>query len=174
MIICVAGPTGVGKTDSSWALIEVGSPMVLLDCDWFAARVPFSWKSGSDVESVYQAISVLLGYHIQRGVTRFVIPLTVEMALTFKTNQRYFAQLGQAISLLQLRCEEEVLRQRILQRDRLPTQIAAELDSIRVQQVQMAALSAEFQVIDTTHLDERATATKIWAAANGIESASAA
>ena len=162
MIICITGPTGVGKTDASWALIELGSPMVLLDCDWFAARVPFSWQSASDVESVYQAISVMLSYHIGRGVTRFAVPLTLEMALSFERNQHHFAQFRRPLFLLQLRCDEEILRQRILQRDRLPSQKAAELEVIHTQQGQCAGLPVEFLAVDTSHLDEQATARKIW------------
>jgi chloramphenicol 3-O-phosphotransferase len=57
MIILITGPTGAGKTDTSWALIERAAPMVFLDCDWFAARMPFSWQRPADVESVYQPAS---------------------------------------------------------------------------------------------------------------------
>src|SRR6187401_1055916 len=89
MIVLLTGPTGVGKTDASWALIELAAPMVFLDCDWFASRIPFSWKSAADVESVYEALSLMVGYHVGRGTTRFVIPLTVEMSLAFKQNRHH-------------------------------------------------------------------------------------
>jgi hypothetical protein len=90
MIIALTGPTGVGKTDTSWALVEQAPPMVFLDCDWFAARIPFSWKLESDVESVYQALSVMLDFHTSRAAARFVIPLTLEMAASYARNGHSF------------------------------------------------------------------------------------
>ena len=64
MIICITGPTSVGKTDASWALIELAAPMVFLDRDWFASRRPFSWNSQSDVESVSQGLAATLRQNI--------------------------------------------------------------------------------------------------------------
>ena len=90
MIIALTGPTGVGKTDTSWALVEQAPPMVFLDCDRFAARIPFSWKLESDVESVYQALSVMLDFHTSRAAARFVIPLTLEMAASYARNGHSF------------------------------------------------------------------------------------
>jgi dephospho-CoA kinase len=165
MIICITGPTGVGKTDTSWALIERGAPMVFLDCDWFASRVPFSWSSESDVESVFQAIAVMLRFHVTRGITRFIVPITVEMALSFKQHRHYFEKVGLPVRTFQLYCPEEQLRRRISARDRAPEQKSAELEAIRNQRRHCSGLVSAFQVIDTSSLDERAVAEKIWSAA---------
>ncbi|MFT3791751.1 MAG: AAA family ATPase [Rudaea sp.] len=162
MIVLLTGPTGVGKTDTSWALIELAAPMVFLDCDWFASRIPFSWKSAVDVETVFQALSILLRYHIGRGSTRFVISLTVEMAQSFKQNRHYFDEFHLPMHHLQLRCTEDVLRHRILQRDRMKAQQDAELAVMREQQISFETLTREFAVVETSQIDERAAAEKIW------------
>lgn len=39
MIIILTGPTGVGKTDTSWALLQQFEQLVFLDADWFASRI---------------------------------------------------------------------------------------------------------------------------------------
>ena len=44
MIILLTGPTGVGKTDTSWAIVDQTDRMVFLDCDWFASYTPLSWQ----------------------------------------------------------------------------------------------------------------------------------
>ena len=64
MIILLTGPTGVGKTDTSWALLQQLSRIVFLDCDWFASKVPFDWKKESDVDSIFQALSLRIDFHI--------------------------------------------------------------------------------------------------------------
>jgi hypothetical protein len=76
MIILHTGPTGVGKTDAGWPH-GTGAACGVLDCDWFAAREPFLWKLERDVESVYQALSVMADYHTTREASRFVIPLDI-------------------------------------------------------------------------------------------------
>lgn len=169
MIICITGPTGVGKTDASWALIELGRPMVFLDCDWFVSRVPFSWSFEDDVESAFQAIAVMLNFQINRRFSRFVVPVTVEMALSFKRHRHYFEEFGLPVLTLQLRCSEEQLRRRILERDRIAEQKSVELASIRSQMVHCSDLAPEFQVIDTSNLDQGAVARKLWSIASHVD-----
>jgi diadenosine tetraphosphate (Ap4A) HIT family hydrolase len=130
MIIALTGPTGVGKTDTSWALVEQAPPMVFLDCDWFAARIPFSWKLESDVESVYQALSVMLDFHTSRAAARFVIPLTLEMAASYARNGHYLERFGLPLFRFRLSCSADLLRERVLKRDRNPLQRSWELEAI--------------------------------------------
>lgn len=161
MIIVLTGPTGVGKTDASWALMELAPPMVFLDCDWFAARVPFSWKLESDVESVYQSLSVMLDYHTRRAAARFVIPLTLEMAVSYVRNRHYLDRFQLPLFHFRLSCSADLLRERVLKRDRNPAQRSWELDVITSQVQTSERLPDTFIPIDVSAMGEHAVARKI-------------
>jgi AAA domain-containing protein len=161
MIIVLTGPTGVGKTDTSWALVELAPPMVFLDCDWFAARVPFSWTLESDVDSVYEALSVMLDYYTSRASARFVIPLTLEMAVSYGRNRQYFDRFHLPLFHFRLSCSADLLRERVLKRGRNPVQRSWELDVIPSQLRICEALPDTFIPIDVSAMDEHAVARKI-------------
>ena len=160
MILLITGATGVGKTDTSWALVELAQPMVFLDCDWFAARLPFSWQSESDVESVYQALSVMLEHHTRRAAARFVIPLTPEMATSYSRNGHYLERFQLPLFRFRLSCSAELLRERVLKRDRNPVQRSCELEAIP-SQLRVCETLSDFMPVDVSALDEHAAARKI-------------
>lgn len=161
MIILLTGPTGVGKTDTSWALLEIAPPMVFLDCDWFAARAPFSWSLESDVDSVYEALSVMLDFHMRRGETRFVIPLALEMATSYAERRHYLERFRLPLFPYLLSCGADVLRERVLKRDRNPIQRTRELGVIPSQLRISQGLSRTFVPMDVSGMDEHALARKI-------------
>ena len=162
MIIVLTGPTGSGKTDTSWALLELAPPMVFLDCDWFAARAPFSWKSRNDVESVFQAVSVMLDYHTNCAASRFVVPLTLEMAESYSGNRQYLERFRLPLFHFRLACSAKVLRERVVKGDRNPVQRSWELDVISSQLRSCDALPDMFVPIDVSEMmDEREVARKI-------------
>lgn len=136
MIILLTGPTGSGKTDTSWTLLENVKEMVFLDCDWFASLMPFSWEKESDVEMVYQALSLMIDFYIKKGHENFVITLTAEMALAHQKIDTHFASKNIDLYRFRLRCSEQELLRRISQRDRLETQKQEELkNSIKQQEL---------------------------------------
>src|SRR5581483_4038920 len=90
MIILLTGPTGAGKTDTSWELIKQFDSLVFLDCDWFASMKPFSWNKQSDVELVYAAIANTIMFHTQNQKNNFVITLTIQMAQKYHFFKSYF------------------------------------------------------------------------------------
>ena len=134
MIILLTGPTGSGKTDTSWALLDSVKEMVFLDCDWFASLKPFSWKKESDVEMVYQALSTVIDFHIKKGNQNFVITLTSEMALVYQKYDHYFTSKNIKIYPFRLHCDNQELKTRILRRDRLEVQKQQELKNSIAQQ----------------------------------------
>lgn len=167
MIILLTGPTGVGKTDTSWAIVGRSEHMVFLDCDWFASYAPFSWQRDADVEAVYEAISLLLGFHRRRGARRFVVPLTIEMAFSFDRHRHHFDRHGLPLCPFRLRCRDETLLRRIAGRDRIDAQKQAELAGALPAQRAFDGLSSEFRVLDTSALDADAVAGDILASAAG-------
>lgn len=161
MIIVLTGPTGTGKTDTSWALLQQSDRMVFLDCDWFASRVPFAWENEADVESVYKALAVMVDFHIKRGEQNFVIPITLEMATLFQKYQTYFASFNLPIKAFRLRCSEQELERRVHERERIPWQKQQELGGIAKAQNDFDMLFPDdeiFKLIDTTHSSEREVA----------------
>lgn len=134
MIIILTGPTGSGKTDTSWALLENVKDMVFLDCDWFASLFPFSWKKDADVEMVYQAIASMIDFYTKKGHKNFVITLTSEMAIAHDKITTHFATKNMDLYCFRLRCDQQELQRRISQRDRLETQKQQEFKNSIVQQ----------------------------------------
>lgn len=169
MIILLTGPTGCGKTDTSWALLQQFDQMVFLDSDWFASRIPFSWEKEEDVESIYQALSVMLDFYIKKRKQNFVIPITYEMAILYKTFQHYLLKENLKIKGFRLRCSEQELERRIKERDRIHWQKQQELNCMLQVQNDFDrnfTNDAIFKLIDTTTLSERETAIKITDIAN--------
>lgn len=165
-IIVLTGPSGVGKTDTGWAIVEASRSMVFLDCDGFAFRRPFSWDDEADVEAVYESMSLVIGFHRARAAQRFVLTLTLEMADRFGRLQRHLDRHGLPLRLFRLRGDDAVLIARIAQRDRIDSQKQAE------QAEQAGAAHAEarsdrlpkrFMRIDTTALESAAVPERILA-----------
>lgn len=164
MIILLTGPTGVGKTDTSWSLLTKLNQIIFLDCDWFASRIPFSWENETDVESIFQAICLMIDYHKQRQENNFVITLTIQMAKFYKKYEYYFSKWQLPIHAFRLRCSNQELAKRIYRRSRIDWQKQEELNSISiVQQVfdNLFGDSSIFKLIETTDLTEDEAAAKI-------------
>ncbi len=164
MILCITGPTGVGKTDAAWSLLA-STPLVMLDCDAFASRTPFSWQSAADVASVFEAIGAMMDFHIVRGAQGFVVTLTQEMASGFRNHRGHLVKAGLPLYSAQLTCDPDVLVTRIAQRDRTDDQKARERIDAVAQRAVFATLVDDFPAIDTTWLDERAVAARLLRAA---------
>lgn len=162
MIILLTGPTGSGKTDTSWALLQQFQNIVFLDCDWFASRVPFDWEK--DLESVYQALSLMIDFHIKRNETHFVITLTLQMAALFEQFKTYFTKHQLPVHAFRLRCIEHELERRIRSRDRILWQKEEELNNMLKHQEDFDRLFPNdeiFKLIDTSTLSEREVAMMI-------------
>ena len=164
MIILLTGPSGVGKTDTSWAIVAQSDHMVFLDCDWFASYPPFSWQRDADVEAVYQALSLLLGFHLRRGARHFVVPLTIEMAFSFARHRHHFDRHGLPLCPFRLHCNDKVLFQRINERDRPDFQKRAELEGALRAQRAFDPLCSDFSLLDTSALDSDTVANFVLAA----------
>lgn len=164
MIILLTGPTGTGKTDTSWALLQQYDQMIFLDCDWFASRIPFDWDKDSDVESVFSALSLMIDFYYKKNLKNFVITLTKQMAIRLEKFHHYFAKYEIPIHPFRLRCNEQELERRIRERDRNLWQKQEELNSMLLAQSEFDNQFPNdtlFKLIDTSTLSEREVAVII-------------
>lgn len=164
MIIFLTGPTGSGKTDTSWALLKFFDQLVFLDCDWFASLQPFSWENESDVMMVYQALADMVKFHQQRNNNNFVITLTHQMAQVFEKYKSSFTDSALPIFAFRLHVSDEEGQRRIKSRDRIESQKDEELKNFIKQQKVFDTLCKNnkvFVTIETTSLTEEQVAHKI-------------
>jgi hypothetical protein len=162
MIVFLTGPTGCGKTDTGWGLVSTLDDMVFLDCDWFASRSRFSWKNVADVESVYRALRNQIQFHVGEGRKRFVVTLTLEMAVLFQIHGSTFADLGLPMFAFRLYARPDVIDTRVMDRGR--TQRAQEAANAILQQAEFERLfpdDAVFQRIDASDVAADAVANLI-------------
>jgi hypothetical protein len=168
MIIFLTGPTGSGKTDTSWALVSALDDIVFLDCDWFASRSPFSWKDSTAVVSVYRAMRSQIHFHLGEGRKQFVVTLTLEMAALFQTHYSSFADFDRPMHAFRFSSRPDVVKRRIISRDRI--QKDEEAANAILQQVEFDRLFPDetiFLCIDTSDLASDEVAKLIVQRVNG-------
>lgn len=167
MIILLTGPTGSGKTDTSWELLSITKEMVFFDCDWFASLQPFSWSQEADVAMVYEALADMIDFHIKRGNRHFVVTLTAEMASLYGHYRFLLERSNIVIYPFRLRCDDDVLKKRVMDRNR-PQKHQEASDALVQQNFFDTAFPDNqlFQLVDTTGLSEPEVAQKILSTIN--------
>jgi broad-specificity NMP kinase len=131
MIILVTGLAGSGKTDTCYAVLALNyfSRITFIESDWFGAKIPFDWTGKSDIESVYQTLSLLIDYNVKRGEENFIISLCMPLLRYYSDFIEYFNK-GMPLQLFCLKCEKNEVIRRIHERGRNPEQKQRELDAV--------------------------------------------
>ena len=170
MIIILTGPTGSGKTDTSWELLKIFNNMVFLDCDWFAAMQPFSWDKKSDVAMVYQAIAQMIEFYLKTGKTRFVVTMTSQMAVHFSEFAAVLNPNKIPVRAFRLRCNDQQLLARIDLRNRANKK-QEEIIAIRQQKLFDTSFSFNipFMMVDVSNLNQQEVVRKIRTMINEYE-----
>lgn len=70
------------------------------------------------MDSVWRALHSQIAFHRGDGRTRFVVTLTLEMAVGFEARRPAFAAPGRTVHAFRLACAPDVLAGRIHARDR--------------------------------------------------------
>ena len=73
MIIIINGPLGIGKTQTSWALVRRFPRAVMLDADYVAEFHPFDYYNDEHLAYAHATLRVLAAHHISHGFQHFVI-----------------------------------------------------------------------------------------------------
>ena len=78
MIVIINGPLGIGKTETSWKLLEMFEQGVMLDGDFVGAVHPFEIYDQERIDYLYQTLHHLVAFHIQNGYRNFVVNYVFE------------------------------------------------------------------------------------------------
>jgi broad-specificity NMP kinase len=165
MILIINGPLGIGKSETSWALLYRFPKAVMLDMDHIAAFHPFDFYNQEHLDYSYATLRTLLEHHIRHGYSDFVLNWVIESAEQMTRLKQAVAQHNLPIHIFRLCCDPEEIARRIQKRNR--PDIEWELNRARelVAILDEAARAGDIgTVVDTTSLTPEETADLILAA----------
>ncbi len=164
MIILLNGALGVGKTETSWALLEKFDRAVMLDGDYIGAVHPFEIYDAARVEYLHRTLVHLIQFHRQNGYEDFVINYVFEKPETLASLRKRLIELDDRVRVYRLMCDAEELAHRIQMRggDRFEWELARARELTAIQNA--AALRGDMGTpIDTTGLSVVQVVDAIWA-----------
>lgn len=163
MIIVINGPLGIGKTETSWHLIEKCNPGVLLDGDYIAAIHPFDYSNETQLDYAYDTFRVLVSHHVLHDIQDFVLNWVFETPTQLARLRHRLQEVNMPILAYRLVCSMDEIERRIRKRG-LP-QVTAEVRRARelVGILEHSAATGDLgHVVDTTTLTSTAVADIIW------------
>ncbi len=117
LIIIINGSVGVGKTSTSWALLESFDKSLMLDGDHLGAVHPFEVYDTDRVEHLYRTIALLIPFHQAAGYRDFVVNYVFESSDSLRDLVGLLSSFDTEIFAFWLRCAEEVQLERIRRRN---------------------------------------------------------
>jgi len=117
MIVIINGSVGVGKTAVSWKIKSLLYHSVMLDGDYLGAVNPFELHSNDRIFHLYKTIACLIKFHQQEGFKHFVVNYVFENEEQLNLLKTELERFDETIYCCLLYCEEEVLKQRIKNRN---------------------------------------------------------
>jgi hypothetical protein len=162
MIIILNGPLGIGKTQTSWALVRRFPRAVMLDADYAAEFHPFDYYNDEHLAYAHATLRVLAGHHASHGFQDFVINWVFETPFQLDRLRGLLADLGLPIYAFRLVCAPDEIERRVRRRN-LPD-LDYELRRSRelIDILDRAALTGDLGTpLDTTSLTVEQTAEAI-------------
>lgn len=164
MIIFLSGPSGIGKTDTSFSLMSSINNSVYLDSDWFCAKNPFDVFTADSIKQVYDSIYSNINYQKKLGYKNFIIAIYLEAFIKFYEYQYQFAALDEKVYTFILSSTTEIHIKRIKSRDRLSwmkeNEIKKSNEQLKISH-SMASSNPEIVDIDTTSMNPIEVAQRI-------------
>jgi hypothetical protein len=162
MIVIINGPLGIGKTETSWALLRRFERAVMLDADYVAAFHPFDYYNDAHLAYAQTTLRVLVGHHHGHGFQDFVINWVFETPFQLARLKQALAEFGLPIHAYRLTCDVDEIARRVRRRN-LPDldfelRRSRELVDILDKAVRTGDLG---HVIDTTNLSVEQTVDAI-------------
>lgn len=163
MIIIVNGPLGIGKTETSWHLLEKFNPGVLLDGDYIAAVHPFDYANETQLDYAYKTVGVLVAHHMSHDIAHFVLNWVFETPGQLTRLKRHLQALNRPILTYRLVCSIDEIERRIRKRGLPQAEAAVRRARELVRIIEQAATTGDLgYVVDTTDLASTIVAEIIW------------
>jgi broad-specificity NMP kinase len=162
MIIIINGPLGIGKTQTSWALVRRFPRAVMLDADYVAEFHPFDYYNDEHLAYAHATLRVLVAHHLTHGFQDFVINWVFETPFQLDRLKRLLADLGLPIYAFRLVCTPDEVERRVRRRNLpdLDYELRRSRELIGI--LDAAARTGDLgQVIDTSNLSAEQTADAI-------------
>ena len=165
MIVIINGPLGVGKTETSWKLIEYFDKAIMLDGDYIVAARPFEIYSDARIDYLYQTIAHNVEWHVAHGYHNFVVNYVFERPESLAKLRQSLSAYDDVTYAFRLTCATDEFERRIHTRSTDPDRLRwesnrfGELTAIQNENAQRGDLGF---VIDTTHLSINEVAEVIW------------
>lgn len=164
MIILLNGALGIGKTETSWALLGKFDRAVMLDGDYIGAIQPFEIYDAARVDYLHRTLIHLMKFHRENGYTNFVINYVFEKPETLASLRRKLIKLDDRVHVYRLVCDAAAHAERIRRRggSNVPWELtrARELTAIQNAAAQRGDMGTP---VDTTGLSVAQVADVIWA-----------
>ncbi len=165
MIIIINGPLGVGKTEVAWKLIEKFDRAIMLDGDYLGAVHPFEIYDEQRVAYLYETITHLACFHVERGWRNIVVNYVFEEPGSLAQLRRALNEIDNVTYAYRLTARaveiDRRLRSRSSDLDRLAWELQrfCELQAIQERNARHGDLGF---VIDTTGRSAEEVADAIW------------
>ena len=165
MIIIINGPLGVGKTETSWKLIEHFDKAIMLDGDYIVAAHPFEIYNDARIEYLYETIAHNVAWHVAHGYHNFVVNYVFEQPESLAKLRHLLSAYDDVTYAFRLTCDVDEFERRIRTRSTDPDRLRWESNRFR----ELSAIQTENArrgdlgfVIETTDLAVADVAEAIW------------
>jgi hypothetical protein len=130
VILVVNGPLGVGKTETSWALLHALGRSALVDGDYAASERPFDFSDPAHLERARAALLALARHHHEAGVPHLVVNWVFETPEQLAALVAELEPLQRPVHCYRLTCDPEEHEARIRARGlgRSAAEVRAELE----------------------------------------------
>ncbi len=165
MIVIINGPLGVGKTETSWKLIEHFDRAIMLDGDYVVAARPSEIYSEARIDYLYRTIAHNVAWHVAHGYHNFVVNYVFEKPESLAKLRHLLSAYDDVTYAFRLTCAPDEIERRIRTRSTDPDGLRwesnrfRELIAIQTANAQRGDLGF---VIDTTNLSVEEVADAIW------------
>lgn len=116
-VAIITGTLGVGKTETSWSVIEMIMPAAMIDIDYLCAFAPKDPSDDLQKDHVYKAVILLLKHHQRLGFQRFVINGILETPADLALLYKHLQIVTNRLKAYRLVCRLDEVRRRIRNRN---------------------------------------------------------
>ncbi|MCP5101397.1 MAG: hypothetical protein GY943_38110 [Chloroflexi bacterium] len=161
-IAIINGTLGVGKTETSWAIMNAVQPAAVIDLDYLYAFKPKDYADKTQQAHVYEAAVILITHHRNLKIDRFIINGVFETPSDLIHLLHHLEAVTTSVSTYRLVCDPGEVQRRVRLRNEpnYRQHMQRTLDMMEVQN-QSALAGFIGKPVDTTELSLDAAANLI-------------